>query len=278
MDVLTLATIIMAVGTLLLAIVTYQNVKIAQKQLKAFQKQTNLLLIQNQPYLIINTFSFTENRFTAIIENINQALFNTDHSVFYEDYIHLYYPAIGKNLKVEAEFKDLKKPISVHPDGGKIQLTRSDYKSNFIKGLEKNISFSCEPFFHCSNLNEADKQLISKGLFLQYLFFKNERTFSKGYSFNELKELLLKNGITAIMVSFALVSKDLMENATTHDKFSAFIVDFDFDKSLEDAYKEKDSREIKGFTYGYSEIIESTHGYLPDYLYDNMREKNYEQE
>jgi len=311
MDALTVATVVMAVGTIILAIVTYKNVNIAQKQLKAFQKQTILLLTQNQPFLAIDHFSFTENKFTAIIKNLNEAfaiqvairtyffpmqrtqfvrvksaipgpehsdVFNKAHQVFHEDHIRIYIPDASKKLKVLEKFPNSKKDILVHPDGGIIQLTRSESKSNYIKGLEENISFSCEPLFHCSNLNDVDKELINTGRIGQYRFSKKEKTFSKGYSFSELKELMLKHDIKAIMVSFGLVSKDLMENVTPHDNFSAFIVDFETDKSLEDASKNKYLRKIEGLTYNYSEMLELMRGYLPDFMYDNVQLKNYEYE
>lgn len=305
MDLNSLINMLMVLGTFLMVIVTYKSLKSSNDQLKLLEKQTHLLLQKQKPnihakstffenlinleisndgddtafdvgvithffqmeYVPLKTLneSITKYKFSQIYQNLFKNYNGTDSDLNSE---FGYYTGFEDRSLLVEKFEDGPKSLSekftsffnsnklekVYPTDLIIFIKNNNTKIQVIKP-EETIHCSINPYFEITTSKKWDKNILSDG---SYWAMK---------SFDEIKEILIKNNVQAIGISMDLCCKDRLENVEHFQTILAVIFDFRKHRTLKDAIDE-------GLTFNRAlnpnDFFSKT-GMIPYDLYKNMK-------
>jgi hypothetical protein len=126
-----------------------------------------------------------------------------------------------------------------------------------------------------SNSSESFKIKILFGLsnIREDLFPTNRSDIGyqfQGYTFDELKKILIANGINSIGVYFHLLSRDTQQKTKSHQTIASFIIDFRSHTTISDAIDQKISAPT---TLSWKDMTDSAE-MIPSVMYHNVKWKD----
>jgi hypothetical protein len=306
-DLNTLVNMLMVLGTFLMVVITYKSVKSSNNQLKLLEKQTHLLLQKQKPSLCIPAPPFFhENSVNLEITNkgddiaydvgavshffqmeyvplkestdpIIKFKFSEIYQDLFKDYegndcnlkskfgyytsfedrsllIEKFWEDPSSLLEKISSFLNPKKMEKVYPTNLIIFIKNNNTKIQTIRPGET-VHCSITPNFGISTSKKWDHTILS-----------NDSHWAME-SFDEIKEILLKNNVNAIGIGLDLCCKDRLENVEYFQEIFAVIFDFRRHRSLKDALDE-------GITYNRTMNTDqffSKAGMIHYEMYKNMK-------